>query len=230
MLKTLVVTSCTGEKVYHPENQLLQSDFENKENLQKREAELSSFECPASEMYTGMQHLRLMEGINSLRQELGTDIVDLYIVSAGYGLIHESKKIVPYEVTFNTMNASGIKEWSNILGIHSAMNEIIGNYDLVFFLLGDKYLRAVNLPLEKTRPDQQILVFASGTSKKLVPDSKPYNFIEVGQEDAKSFSYGLVGLKGFLFKLLSNDIVKTEGHLLNDIYQDPSTAMLTLNK
>ena len=230
MLKTLVITSCTGEKKYHPKNQLLQSDFENTDILQKRVQELSEYVCPASEMYTGMQHLRLMEGINSLRQKLGANIVDLYIVSAGYGLIHEDKQIVPYEVTFNTMNASGISNWSSTLGIHTSMNDVIENYDLVFFLLGDKYLRAVKLPLEASRPDQQILVFASSTSKKLVPSTKPYTFIEVGQEDAKSFSYGLVGLKGFLFKLLSQDINETNGKLLEDIYNNPSLVMQTLDK
>lgn len=229
-MKTLIITSCTGEKKYHPDNQLVQSDFENKDTLPARESELREYACSAGEMYTGMQHLRLMEGIHAVRTKLGHDVVDLYVVSAGYGLIHESKQIVPYEVTFNSMNASEINFWSTTLGIHNALNEIIGNYDLVFFLLGDKYLRAVHLPLESARQDQQLLVFASGTSKKMVPDSKPYNFIEVGQEDAKSFSYGLVGLKGYLFKLLSKDIVDSEGRLLNQIFADPTLVMQTLQK
>lgn len=230
MIKTLVVTSCTGEKKFHPQNQLLQSDFENKSSLQDREKELAEFQCSAGEMYTGMQHLRLMEGIQSLRKELGEDIVDLCIVSAGYGLINESRVIVPYEVTFNTMNASGISEWSQKLGIHEDLSDYVREYDLVFFLLGDKYLRAVALPLENTKPDQKILVFASGTSRKMIPYQEPYYFIEVGQEDAKSFSYGLVGLKGYLFKLLSQDIVTSNGGLLEKIYQDPSIVMATLKK
>lgn len=230
MIKTLVVTSCTGEKKYHLDNQLVQSDFENEKKLKRREKELKEYLCSAGDMYTGLQHLRLMEGINSLRQTFGEKILDLCIVSAGYGIIHEDKMIVPYEVTFNSMNSVGITEWSKKLGIHNDLSEFIKSYDLVLFLLGDKYLRAVSLPLEGTRPTQKILVFASATSKKMVSDEKPYYFIEVGQNDAKSFSYGLVGLKGYLFKLLSQDIIASGGQLLEDIYHDPSLVMQTLQK
>ncbi len=230
MIKTLIITSCTGEKKFHPENQLVQDDFIDKSKLKLREKELKEYCCPAGTMYTGMQHLRLMEGIESLRQKFGLNIVDLCIVSAGYGMIEESKMIVPYEVTFNTMNAAGIAEWSKKLSIHDSLKKTIHKYDLVFFLLGDKYLRASSLSLDGTKDDQKLLVFASGTSKKLVPDKAPYYFIEVGQDDAKSFSYGLVGLKGYLFKLLSQDIIASDGKLIEDIYNDPALVMQTLQK
>ena len=230
MIKTLIITSCTGEKKYHPENQLIQEDFENISRLKTRAKQLKDYQCPAGDMYTGMQHLRLMEGIKSLREKLGKNIVDLCIVSAGYGLIDESQMIVPYEVTFNTMNIAGIAEWSRKLKIHESLSNTIKKYDLVFFLLGDKYLRAASLSLDGTKADQKLLVFASGTSKKLVPDKAPYYFIEVGQDDAKSFSYGLVGLKGYLFKLLSQDIIDSEGKLLDEIYHDPGLVMTTLQK
>lgn len=230
MLKTLVITSCTGEKKHHPENQLLQQDFDNKEHLAARELELQSFSCAAGEMYTGMQHLRLMEGISNVRKTLGKEVLDLFIVSAGYGLIQEDKQIVPYEVTFNSMSSSGIKEWSQKLHIHEDLNKVIAKYDLVFMLLGDKYLRAVNMPFVSEKPDQKILVFASGTSKKLIPEGNPYYFVEVGQKDARAFSYGLVGLKGYLFKLLSQDIVATNGQLLEKIYENPDIVMETLQK
>lgn len=230
MLKTLVITSCTGEKLYHPENQLVQVDFTDFELLAKREAELNEYKTPAGKIYTGMQHLRLMEGISALRKAFGEDVVDLFIVSAGYGVISEKKDVVPYEVTFNTMNGTAIANWSTQLGIHQDLNDLVPQYDLVFFLLGDKYLRAVNLPLESTRDDQKLLFFASGTSRKMIPSRPPYYFIEVGQEDAKSFSYGLVGLKGFLFKLLSQEMVSSNGSLFDAVYADPSQVMVCLEK
>ena len=79
-MKTLVVTSCTGEKKLSPGNQLIQSDFLAKETLADREHELAEYETIASDMYTGMQHLRLMEGIETLRKKFGKDVLDLYIV------------------------------------------------------------------------------------------------------------------------------------------------------
>ena len=230
MLKTLVITSCTGEKKYHPENQLVQADFADAELLAKRESELSKYKTSAGKIYTGMQHLRLMEGITEVRKAFGEDVVDLYIVSAGYGLISEKKEVVPYEVTFNSMNGAAISNWSLQLGIHKDLNALIPQYDLVFFLLGDKYLTAVHLPLEAARNDQKLLFFASGTSKKMIPSAPPYYFIEVGQRDAKSFSYGLVGLKGFLFKLLSREMISSNGTLFEKVFADPGLVMKTLEK
>ncbi len=229
-MKMLVVTSCTGEKLYHPENQLTQGDFEDIETLAKREAELAEFKTTAGKIYTGMQHQRLMEGIETLRSAYGKDIVDLYIVSAGYGLISEDREVVPYEVTFNTMNGNAIKEWSQHLGIHHDLGELVQKYDLVLFLLGDKYLKAVGLPFDEVKDNQKLVFFASGTSKKMIPNHAPYYFVEVGQEDAKSFSYGLVGLKGYLFKLLATDAVKDNELLFDRIYADPGCTLTLLDK
>ena len=230
MLKTLVITSCTGEKLYHPDNQLIQSDFMDLNQLRMREKELSEYRTPAGRLYTGMQHLRLMEGVTQLRESFGEEIIDMYIVSAGYGLISEKKEVVPYEVTFNSMNGTAISDWSKQLGIHNDLNDLIPKYDLVFFLLGDKYLKAVNLPLESARIDQKLLVLASSTSKKKIPSTLPYFFIEVGQEEARSFSYGLVGLKGYLFKLLSQEMIDTNGNFFKRVFDNPDILMDALKK
>ena len=230
MIKTLVITSCTGEKLYHPDNQLVQSDFQDRNTLQAREQELQEFSIEAGKLYTGMQHQRLLEGVELIRKAFGHTILDLYIVSAGYGLISENRKVVPYEVTFNNMNGAAIAAWSQHIGIHKDLNSLIPEYDLVFFLLGDKYLKAVNLPLENARPDQKLLFLASGTSQKMIPSAPPYFFVEVGQKDAKEFSYGLVGLKGFLFKLFAQETAKMSGNPFEQVYHDPSVFMQMLGK
>ena len=59
-MKMLVVTSCTGEKLYHPDNQLTQADFADAETLAKRETELADFKTTAGKIYTGMHHQRLI--------------------------------------------------------------------------------------------------------------------------------------------------------------------------
>jgi hypothetical protein len=229
-VKTLIITSCTGDKKFKPENELLQHDFESNETLSKREKELEEYQLNASDLYTGMQHLRLMEGIDLLREEYGNDIVDLSIISAGYGLVSEKKKIVPYEVTFNNMNSKEIKEWSDHLQIPYSISNEISKYDLIIFLLGDKYIRSLQLPIKGLKENQKLVFLASKTSKKFIPDTNPYYFLEVGQNDAKEFSYGLVGLKGYLFKLLSKEIVIHGKDFLNKIYDNPTVIMDTLNK
>lgn len=229
MLRTLVITSCTGEKVFKPENQLIQNDFFDKANIEEKEEILHEFKTTAGKMYTGMQHVRLMEGIELLRSRYGKDIVDVSILSAGYGLIDEDREIVPYEVTFNNMNAKEVMEWSDFLDINRSVSDKIKGYDLVFFLLGDKYLKSVKLPLIETIPGQKLIFLASKTSKASIPDYEPYHFVEVGQEDAKEFSYGLIALKGYLFKLLANEMCNDE-NLLNKLYEKPSLVLEVLDK
>ena len=103
------------------------------------------------------------------------------------------------------------------------------NYDFVFFLLGDKYLQALELPLEADN-NKRLLFFASKTSKKLIPKEHPYYFIEIGQAEAKSFSYGLVGLKGYLFKLLTQEVVKEGKEVFERIAKEPGLLMDLLDK
>lgn len=110
--RILVVTSCTGEKLHKPDNQLVLDDFKYIEKLVKRERELAAYQERADKMYTGSQHLALMKGITEYRQHGGE--IDLCIISAGYGLLNEDARIVPYEVTFNTMDGQSIKMVSPI--------------------------------------------------------------------------------------------------------------------
>jgi hypothetical protein len=68
--RVLIITSCTGEKRFKPENQLTQEDFMHAARLRKREKQLSEFMVQAGEMYTGMQYIQLMEGVRVLRKAL----------------------------------------------------------------------------------------------------------------------------------------------------------------
>lgn len=92
-----ILTSCTGEKIANPKNQLTQSDFANPNVFSYREGELADYIEEAQCMYTGQQHVRLMRYIEDLQGQLE---VELSIVSAGYGLISGSQRIAPYECTF----------------------------------------------------------------------------------------------------------------------------------
>ena len=89
--RVLVVTSCTGEKRFKPSNQLTLEDFKDSARLTDQEVALANDACSAGEMYTGAQHLRLMEGVKALRQAFGQKVVDVKILSAGYGLIAENR-------------------------------------------------------------------------------------------------------------------------------------------
>jgi hypothetical protein len=97
--RILIVTSCTGDKIFKPQHQLQLEDFKSIELLQQRSQQLADYICPAVDLYTGVQHLRLMEGVKLLRESCPNNTIDVVIVSAGYGLISEETIIAPYEVT-----------------------------------------------------------------------------------------------------------------------------------
>lgn len=226
--RVLVVTSCTGEKRYKPENQLTLEDFKDSARLQQREASLAQFACLAGQIYTGQQHLRVMEGVQLLRQSMGQESVDVVILSAGYGLIPEDKTIVPYEVTFNTMKGDEVDVWAKFLGIRQAFEQAIVGYDLVFMLLGENYLRSLCLPVE-TCSNQTFIFLASSKSSNYIQDLAAKTFVlPLSNADAKHYRYGLVGLKGFLFKRFAECVVR-EGALLQKVYDKPEIFVQIVN-
>ena len=206
MHKILILTSCTAKKKFNPPNLLTMDDFKSKDLLRTREQELEQYQTKAIDMYKGLQHTNIIDGVNQLRIH---DIpVDVAIISAGYGLLLENDMIVPYEVTFNNMKSTELNEWSSYLNITHDVNELIKSYDIILVMLGNKYLKVLE-PLQ--------------TSMNQVT-----YFFENKQDDAKLFSYPLVGLKGYQFKLLC-DYICNNMMTLDDIYEDPSIINDILN-
>ena len=218
--RILILTSCTGEKREKPANQLTQPDFYDAEQLRDREQELAEYATPALWLYTGSQHLQVVEGVNYLRQALGEEKVDLMILSAGYGLIPENRVIVPYEVSFNTMTGQQIDDWSQFLKINTALEQAISAYDLIFVLLGENYLRSLALPI-KVNPEQTFVFLTSQGSLRYVNrlEAKKLAF-PLSNVEAKHYRYGLVGLKGFLFKKFALR-VKGNSEIIHQVYDEP---------
>jgi hypothetical protein len=219
--RLLIITSCTGEKKFKPVTALTLKDFRDKENLELKEQALREFRCPAAELYTGQQHSYVIQGLQVLRECLGKESVHLKIVSAGYGLLDETDQVVPYEVTFNDLKAQELDIWATELNISLDLEVAIQDYDLVFFLLGEKYLRAISLPIQ-SRPNQTFIFFASKQSdrhiKKLTAKS---HVIHLSNLDAKKYHCGLIGLKGLLLLLLADHFAGDSVNDLKTIYEKP---------
>jgi Queuine tRNA-ribosyltransferase len=224
--RLLIISSCTGEKASKPANQLTLEDFQaGSEHLLERGAELRDTSLPAGELYTGSQHLQLMDGLRLLRAKQPQLDVTLKIISAGFGLINEDQMIPPYEVTFNTMSTRDVNTWAQTLHIHEDLNAAIATADIVVFLLGENYLRAAKLPLE-ARADQTFVFLVSGKVAERLPQHAAKQVVmPLGNPDAKSFKYGLVGLKGFLFKQLAQELSRNPAALLE--WHEHPTSVLT---
>lgn len=226
--KILVVTSCTRQKKYNIENQLTLNDFYNQKGLKEKENNLKNFACSAVKMYTGLQHLRLVEGINILRNTFGEKAIDLAIISAGYGLIKEDDIIVPYEVTFNNMKVREINAHAHFLEIHDQFEKLVANYDLIFVLLGEKYLRSLQLPI-KTYNEQIFFFLASQESLNYVQGLKAKSYLlPLSNLEAKKYHYCLVGLKGLLFKQFA-ERVKNNPSLLTKFKHYPTIFTELIN-
>lgn len=229
-MKMVVISSCTGKKINKPENILRIKDFKNSAIFKEKTINLAEYEMEASKMYTGSHHLRLMEGINILREKYEDEVIDLYIISAGYGLLHEKDRIVPYEVTFNTMNSKEIKTWGKELNITEKLQKVIKNYDLVIFLLGTKYLKVIEFPLEEITNDTKLIFITNKHASQNILNKENYFFLEYGQNEAREFKYGNIGLKGYLMKLLCYEVAHNGREILYKIYENPKYIKEVLKK
>ena len=223
-MKILVITSCTSWKKHKPANQLQPEDFLSTERLAAKSTELKSYETAAAEMYTGRQHTLLMTGLEQIRESYGQKVVDLYIISAGYGLLNESDVILPYNVTFAGLRKTELVACSNRLQLHERVETLTDNYDLVFFLLGAEYVQALQLPFKVPEAVTQIFLLGTG-SKNLVPNLPNTHFIPAGMPLARKLRTTNMALKGFVFKQLCAFVWREGLQVFEEIRQNPQQIL-----
>lgn len=206
-MRILVVTSCTGEKTVETPNALTQADFAaGPEHVAHREASLPL--TPAEELYAGLQHIRLMDGIRAVRTcpESGWT-VDLHIVSAGYGLVPAARSLAPYEMTFTGMKSEDLRGWAMRLRIPADIRALLAEpYDLGLVLLGDHYLQACQLDASMKLGGPTLLFCGLGPAKKL-PVLKSLRVVTLSNAEATRYQCGLVGLKGEVAKRILHGLL-----------------------
>lgn len=210
-MNILVISSCTSTKDSSHPLQLTLEDFrhpDNPEHLRVRSEQLRrtaqveglAIERTAREMYTGRQHAYVLEGVDKLREALGNaGDVQLQIVSAGYGLLGEHDRILPYEATFNDMRKREMLAYArSVLTLPQRIQDLVSGYDLVFFLLGESYLEALDVSQLPTRSG---LVFVAGTAtRKWFPRQHGHSLVCFSNEDVKTIGGGQIALKGAILK------------------------------
>ena len=199
----VIISSCTGKKVV-PGGALTMADFKKgpEHVAEVEESQVVHFGAkalyPAEELYTGQQHLRLMKGVESVRERLGSEVVNLHILSAGYGLVDGEEMLAPYEATFGDMTKAEGRAWGKELGVFQALQAALAEpYDIALVLLGDDYLNACNIGPELQLNGPTFFLCGKGSAAKL-PTLPGLVTVPVANPDAKTFSCGMVGLKGEL--------------------------------
>ncbi|GAB3830926.1 hypothetical protein GCM10028895_47610 [Pontibacter rugosus] len=195
-MRIQILTSCTGKKAINSDKALTLSDFQKGTDIiRELEKEHKEMLMPAENLYTGQQHVRLMDGVQ--KALVGDQVnLHLHILSAGYGLIEGAREILPYEVTFATMKKKEIAEWASFLNIPQDVRQLLAKpYDLGLILLGDNYLEACQLDESVTLGGPTLLFCGTAVAKKL-PKLENLKIITLSNPEAKRMSCGLVALKG----------------------------------
>jgi hypothetical protein len=224
--RILIITSCTGEKSVEHKQSLTLTDFrKGPEHVARRERELAELLTPAEDLYSGQQHVRLMRGVRALRDS-GQFVVDLWILSAGYGLVPADRKLAPYEVTFQGMKSVELRRWADVLNVPADFRSTLGSrHDLGLVLLGDEYLRACALDADVRLGGLTLLFCGTNTAKRL-PRLTDLRTVILSPPEAKRFSCGLVGLKGEVGSRLLTRLNETPSLIAQ--LRDPATDVLGL--
>jgi len=217
-MRILVVTSCTGEKAVTSDQTLTLDDFaRGGKHLKQREKELKDLMLPAEDLYTGQQHVRLMRGVQAIREHgssNGTPLkLDLWVLSAGYGLVPGNRKLAPYECTFQGMKTKELREWADTLKVPEQFRELVREkYDLALILLGDSYLSACRIDDTVSFGGPTLLFCGSGVAAHL-PALPNLRSVILSNPEASTFSCGLVGLKGEVAHRLLSQLAHGTIHL-----------------
>ena len=205
-MKILVISSCSSSQKHKPSNKLRAEDFRSDALLNRRKEELRDYKELAGDMYEGLNHKLLMDGLRKVREhnQYGKTSIDLYIISTGYGLINEHHPIVPYDV--KPRDAI----WKQFpYCICENVLDIIHNYDLVFFLLGQdvEALQLADQSFKYSGTATLIFLIAPTHSKKHIPPHLPLpsniRVVNTGkalEKDVLGSSGYMLG--GFVFKKL----------------------------
>lgn len=198
-----IISSCTGEKATSSPNQLTMADFRaGPTAVEKKHRLLAASMRPAEDMYTGQQQLRLQRGrqrfLGRARDAARINRADLWLLSAGYGLLKSTKPIAPYECTFKALTEAQTVRWAVQLGVPQAIRQVLAApYDLGLILLGKRYLLACALDAD-VRLGGPTLLFTSASLLKHIPELPGLRMVVLDKNDSTRFHCAQVGLKGEL--------------------------------
>jgi hypothetical protein len=189
-----VVSACTGAKI----------------------ALVRGERVPAERLYAGQQHRRLMQGVDAFRASPtgheGRYVLDLWIVSAGHGLVRGSERLASYDATFAGMTRRNARAHAGRLRIAQSLRRLLSApFSLALLLLGDDYVCAADLDnsLELGGPT---LAFCGRRTAVRLRAISGLRTVLLGTAETRRFRCGLVGLKGEMAGRLLTRLAESPNH------------------
>ena len=178
--------------------------------------------------YQGLQHKYTLDGIRAVRKVLGPESIDFGIVSAKYGLLNEMDLIEPYDVSFNSMKHDEIIRTARNLKIHEDLQEKVPHYNVVFYLMGLDYLKALELPFWRDGITQHIFLvspayqsiiteFTHNRKKGHQDHRDNYHVFDAGSQLGIDLGVQNIALKGYIFKRLGEYMQKGGEYHARDV-------------
>ncbi len=229
-MRTLVVAPCSAKKRGNAPHPATAAELADPERRRQAEARLSAFAFPALEIYTGMHHQLVMEGVRTVWQRRGRETMDVAILSGGYGLLPADQVIIPYDVTFNEFDDQALARWTERLEIPEQVAALAGQYDLVFHLLSGRYLAVLDLPLAVPDSVHQIVLTGQDSLEMIPVLPNLHAFVAAGTVAARRWHVKAAHVRGFLFRRLCSQVVYHGPIVLEWLYQHPEDTELLFYK
>jgi hypothetical protein len=194
-MRILIVDQCSSAKKTSGRNEPLDEDTIDATSRDELVGMDGAESYPAEELYQGRQQQRITEA-KRLLEDAG-DEVDRAFISAGFGLVGDQEEIPLYDVTFSDMNTAEIEARADALDIHGDLRDLIvdGDYDVVFFALGNDYYRSAKL--DELLPDVSEETFVVFFNRDAFEDEYDNGLsIAARTPEAKAYGTIVVALKG----------------------------------
>ncbi len=172
---------------------------------------------PAAELYIGTEHQKIKVGLGKVREhpQYGGTTINWYIISTKHGLIKENKILTPYNVPND--ESPILKDGKKLT---DDISKSIKDYDLVFFLLGQEYVKALQLPFRVPETVTQIFVIykrTKGYSHLIPKNALNCNTVELNSNEFKS---GYTA-KGSVFNKLCEAACKQGFEVFEEVKNNP---------
>ncbi len=220
-MRTLVIAPCSAKKRGSPPDVARAPDLADRDRRRKSEARLAAYAAPAVDMYAGRHHQLVLEGMRAVWDRWGRGVLDLSILSGGYGILRADEEIVPYDVSLNEFEESELTAWVARLEVHETAAHLVSAYDLVFYLLSGRYLYSLGLPLEIPDTTCQILLTAQEDVALIPALPNLHPLVADGPVAARRWHVKAAHVRGFLFRRLCGQVSRLGPAVLEWLYRYP---------
>lgn len=209
-MDVLVISACSETKQHDAVLNCADVDKTSREELIE---EYPGVTEPAADLYEGDEHEYVQSAICSLE---GMVDVDWLIISAGFGVVSAETLIPSYECTFSDDESNGararrmgytpeeltnndtLKMVAKEKGIPSDLEQWLSNgYDVVFVILGESYLIAIEEALSSIPAGTEAFAFAAKGNRQLIGGCE---WVPATEQERSYFNTLWTELRGRQFK------------------------------